>query len=1406
MHNLQQTFTDISLGIAVNIATKQLEKIQDYIAFYNCSRKVVNEINDAFSDASKSWIKMNGKLRSKIQIQSWLHENYICVNASKDLKSENHDLNEFLELFDFALSKKQIAFNFLTAKKNEANFVRILQEFDSILSQSDEIKAIVSDNYVLSEEINLNVKKILVHISNNTSSRNNLITKDKVDALGFPERFIPSIKKEENFIPRKVKSSVNRNGIEFIFQEEEFKETSFIEYLNSDEHGILILEGEPGIGKSVELRMLAKTLWEDSTNDSIPFYRNLRNFTSQDKIESFLQIDFTEQFLNVIFVLDGIDEIKQTDDFLSKFNNYYVNRINKTSRFVLSCRSNILKKISREIQESETFRLKELNENESLLLFDRLVGTKLNSTQECEFKKSIVIGDPFRIKLMASLFNQEGEIVNDEFKLWDHFISSSLKMDEIKFAKKEVFAPQILDDSKKCATIHELMNEFVMCSETLYKILEKDRIRFDHFTSSSLIDIEFEHDTYHFNHRKIQECLTALFLAELTYVEIMAMCKVKGTESIKPQLENTILLLTSTYHGDSKINELLDWLKKNSPELLFKADLNLLTIDQRTAIFKDYFTTQCIKKTLWIDTNSDVTVSDLVRFADSKESFDFLISIVRNTELNHRARISAINLLQEFNLINENVLINTINDILNGDDNLSYKSSMIRLINKLPMRIRLVTFTNIINLYPDESNKEWNRSLLAILSEFDNIDKFFDYLKREFYWAHFKTRLEYDEVHRGNSWIIMDLVLRLNDESNFLELATYYFDDYNVRDKEPYREALLSKCMTFENEMPGFIVKLLERIIDNDKKRSYDNNEILISLIKLSGTELDAFRILNNIEGKNIKINDSLILARTATKGTIDYLLSFDTLENTSIPQLQSFRNLIAIYGDRELAIYLENRLEDQGIKLGDKLRTNDQLIENQLQLQNEIQENFNLFFNLTQLIPKVEKTISQNNNHMVNMQIVRRLERTYNEINDNWIKGRNVEFDLLFAGIRLYNEQSVSSFMQKLQESEKIRIVALKSILDFNKSAQCKFEISKYQNELIKQWLRSESAKFDFENLVTSEEIGTFTIKRTSDYRFLQTLYYYFEIEEYTKCFDDEFLINSISYYRMEESEPFSHHFDNLVEQIQDKSKLKEAVIKKIKERIFTFPMDRLIVFALNHDFDEAYSDIQEYLEISNVTPGGKLFQLFEQKEPNKHLELLEKIAFDLSTYRGWCAMTELSNHEEKRNDCLFHCKKYLNSGISEYKSNALAILFKLNDPIALTYFMEGIGLNPLYNVANKYRNNYAIYLELLLEKFDKLFVRIYETKNTIDKFDRDWEFTENHTFFSQVLLNVLKKESDRAKAFEQIKKKLIEVQNDTRDDRIIFFANSIIGNLTNNYISLMSQPISFDEALELTTQIIKN
>jgi hypothetical protein len=1393
----------IALGIGINIATDKIKNAAEYFNIFHCSRLVLQQIDEAFEDALKSWSKSAVNQRTQAKLDLLIKEHYQTFVTNDNQNEIPTEFSEFLELFEFAISKRPAASSYLNSRRHESLFKELLANQKFIQGNIDEIKTITAENLEETKEIKAGVKQILSIVKTKNYVSQKEITCDKFDALEVPITFIPHIQIEENYLPRAIQNSVEKDVLEFIDLDKEYEKINLFHVIINTESDLIILEGEPGLGKSVELRMLAHTIWENASADLVPYYRNLRNFTNQDTIDSFLQTTLTEQYLNVVYILDGLDEIKEPGDFISKFNNYFTNRQNKTSRFVLSCRSNILKKLRREIEGGDTYRLKELNEEESVELFKTLTGTILNQTQENEFRKSFVIGDPFRIKLMASIFKDKGVIENDEFALWYYYIHSSLKIDEEKFVKKDVFALQVLDDSKKCATIHELMNEFLMKGETLYKILEKNKDRLEHFTASSIINTEDNNDTFYFNHRKIQECLTALFLSGLSIESIMTLCKVQGTDSIKPQLENTILLLTATLKGDAKIAELLSWIKGNAPELLFKADFNLFKIEERSSIFKEYFTEQCLKKQLWLGTHSSVNEVDLAQFSDSLDSFNFLIDIIKNNDLNHRARISAINLIEEFKSIDEALLLDTINQILNSHANLSFKSAALRLINVVSIENRVEFLRKVIDRFPDESNQEWNRSLIAILAELENIDEFFDYLHREFKWANnIIPRGENDYVHRGNSWLMMELVLRLNNEANFIELAIFYFDDYHLRTREPFRENLISKCLEFEKKSPGFIVKFLEKIQQGTKIRSQNNDEALIELIKRSNKELDAFKIIYNEESMNDI--DSLTLAKITTKDTLDYFVSTIISEEVIKVKLQVYRNLIANYGYRDLAIYLEEQLKSKGVNIEDRVHTEDEVIETQRKLTQEAQENANILLDNSSIYKKIETNLGFSFSDKINNQIVRALERSFYDEKQNWFRSLGVEFDILDAALHFYNSFTFNELKAKMDGSHWIQLTALKRMHESNKVAQFKFELSENQIETIKIWIQETCNDFDFTDLIDSESFESFSVKRVPDYKFLKNFYYFFETEQFSDSFGQEFLLNSVLFYKIDEFNPFSENFAKLLERIDDKDQLKFKIIELIKSKPISSAMDKLVVYALNNDYKEVYKEIEEYLEVSSHSPGDQVFDLYLEKNMYPAFMLLERIANEPKNHKDWGALMKLSDLESKREFCVERCLSYLKSGQPEYKSNAMSVLFKLNHPDALIYFIEGLGNNPLHNIANKYRANYSVILELFLEKFNEMFNPIYQTKVVTDEFDRDWEFSENNQFFSQLITNVLKESEDIVSAYEQLQQKLKDVRKDSSDDRIVFFSNSISELLNNSYINLLSKPLSFEEALKLTNQVI--
>lgn len=1403
---METEITDFIRDIAIGIASNKFQNSIDSIKFYHCSRKVIKEIDSAFNESLKDWVKLDVNKYSEIQIQTLIKENFLNDTSKTQSISNTSELQRFFQLFDYALSKRQTAFNFLTLKRNEVLLNEIQSKFKKIIQQNFENETILENTYNVIQDFRSEANSKLDLIYETITNEKNVIQFDKEDSKEYEELFIPSIKSHDSYISRLVIKSDSKQNIEFFEVDNEKKYSNLDKEILISNDALIILEGEPGIGKTIELNRVALSFWKSDETDLVPFYRNLRNFTIQDTIDSFLKVDTTEKFVNVLFILDGIDEIKDTVDFISKLNNFILNRRNRTSRFVLSCRSNILKKLSRTIEGGAIYRLKNLNVEESIALFENLVNVKCDETEKSKIIKSSFIGDPFRIKLLADFYVSKGAIENDEYKLWSHYIQKSLTIDEeVKFAKKEVFALQILEDSKKSATVHELMNQFVMDREIIYKILEKDQNRLEQFTNSSLVDKESVDNKFLFNHRKVQECLTAMFLSDLSIENISKLCQVPQSNIIKPQLENTILLLISTLSSSPKIKDLLIWIKENNPELLFKADLNLFSQNERTSLFKNYYIQQCLEKTLWLGTNKSISDKDLAQFADSLESFHFLIDIINNKELNHRARISAMNLIEEFKTINEDNLISTIQGVLDSDENISFKSVTVRLLNVLSNEKRKVFFRKIIELYSNESNAEWNRSLIAILEELDNIDEFFVYFKKEFNWANnIVPRDDNDDVHRGNSWIIMGLVLKLNDESNFIDLVSFYFDDYYLRNREIFKESIIKKCLDFENKSPGFVVKLLLKIKKIKKISSFQNNETLIELIKRSNNELDAFKILYSQD--LINDVDLYTFSKITTKETIDYFVNNIKSEEVNKVNLQLYRNIVASYVDRNLAFYLEEQLSSKGVYIEDKLQTQEEVNLTQEKLTLEVQENADLIFDNVNLLKKIKSTLSITNKEMINIEVVRKFERLFYDDKKNWFKGFDFEFNILYAAFNFYDSFTLISLKRKLNDNKWIQLTALKSMLESNKSAFYKFEFSKLQIEIIKEWITETSKSFVFHDLIVFDNYESFNVNRLSDYKFLKIFYYFLENDLFSDSFCQDFLLNSILYYRIEEYDPSSVYFNKLLEKINSEASLKSKVIDFIKTKPISSSMEKLVVCALNNNYTEVYSEIEDFLKLSSHTPGDLIFDLYLEKNYAAAINLIEKIAEGTNLYKVWGALKVLSDdkYKSKHDYCIEKSINYLESGQKEFKSKALSILFKLNHHIALDYFIEGIGENTLQSIAHKYKVDYSVSLENFLLKIDNMFIFIYRTKEVKDEFNRDWEFTENHTFFCQLMTNVLKESENIMLAFEQLKRKLQDIIKENNDDRIIFFANSIIELLSNNYIDLMSKPLDFDEAHTLANQLL--
>ena len=139
------------------------------------------------------------------------------------------------------------------------------------------------------------------------------------------------------------------------------------------ENGKIVLLGNPGVGKSKELENLFNLLWNKiEENGIIPFSINLKNFRSVINFEDLLAYKDWQNLPQIIFILDGLDEIAEIEDFLSAFEIFMNKHKLSNYKYVISCRTNIYEKYLVNISNFETFYLEDLSiEQSGSILKDR---------------------------------------------------------------------------------------------------------------------------------------------------------------------------------------------------------------------------------------------------------------------------------------------------------------------------------------------------------------------------------------------------------------------------------------------------------------------------------------------------------------------------------------------------------------------------------------------------------------------------------------------------------------------------------------------------------------------------------------------------------------------------------------------------------------------------------------------------------------------------------------------------------------------------------------------------------------------------------------------------------------------------------------------------------------------------
>ena len=641
----------------------------------------------------------------------------------------------------------------------------------------------------------------------------------------------------------------------------------------------IVLLGNAGIGKTTELKYLFNFLWDKrEKQQNFPFFITLKNFRGTSSFEDLIPLKEWKELPIITFILDGLDEIANIQDFISSLelflNQYKEYKIN----VIISCRTNIYEKYIAKIDNFEYIFLEGLSEFQINNIFKRENGFPLPFNELNRFKS--FLENPFNLNIFCDYYKEHKDFPNNQLEIWNIFIQKELNLlNREKFRKREsINIPHIEYCLEKVAIVNELMQQNFILESDLYNLLNKDNKIFEEV---SFIEKVPNSNIFTFRHKNYQEFFAAKYLANKNEENILSFIKINSEiNKTKPSLFNTIGFLLNILQKD-KFKNIKDWLLNNEPEILFLVEKDKLNVEQKNDIFKKHFTNIAIEKKHWFARAQPFSMNKMAEFAN----IDFLISVI-NKNIHFRTTISALNVLAFTECSDEdnNKIKNTLRAIIFSDnqiqESLQIKSEALRTFIGKGFYKDISFFKEIAIYFKDNYSREVHHLIITILHKLEDIDNYFDILKNSLYKLYkIEPNREIDNVIRGTKEYFAKIALKIQNRDNFAEILKIIVDDdFDVKISEFYthnfKEKFIKKILSFiisKEDIPS-IIDIFMQLDDCQLSNLYDPNNIFPTLIsKMSDQKINVFKYITDKYG--VTENNYMIIPLFKDEKCIDYLV-----------------------------------------------------------------------------------------------------------------------------------------------------------------------------------------------------------------------------------------------------------------------------------------------------------------------------------------------------------------------------------------------------------------------------------------------------------------------------------------------------------------------------------------------------
>lgn len=774
------------------------------------------------------------------------------------------------------------------------------------------------------------------------------------------EKFIGNIQNGNFHIERTIRNTQNRG---YVFYNSISEKNTLNSAIEDAKSGIVLL-GNPGYGKSSELKQLALDLWKSrNENKLIPVFYVLKNFSSASNITGFLpeNYKFTD---NLVLILDGIDEIENIVDFSNKLRNFisdnkeYIK--DSKMKFLISCRTNVYRKYIKSINDFETWFLDEIDIPSSVQFLDKKFNIDIREHKNFDlYKHQELLENPFYLELIGKYYQTHKILLTNKAKLIDEYVELRLNEDkEVKYQNDINFdTDKIISYTQKIAFALEAMQKPNLNSSEIKRVIKIDE---KEFAKNPFLEENLD-GSWSFVHKNIQEYFVAKMLKSLSFEQIIEFIRIDSyTNKIHPTWYNVIAFLLNLDLDENVYDSLIQWLLDNDFELLFNADSNRISDQIKTTVLQNFFTKKCIEETLWINDAREIAL-----FSESESNIEYLIANIKDKSIHRRARMSAIKLLsymnfdEKYHLELKELILDIINENNFEDENyLSLKQDAIMLIGSLGLNNDIVFFDTIISNLKDRDNKEIISSILHSVpskSVENNISYFLEILEKTIGNKNWKVASKYNSL-TSTKERLFKLFEKIETPELLIIIYTFLIERHqNSQIRENLIKDFLKHLESVFKDKTDYHERLINIISDaviNDKIRYYED-DLLVNLVKSCKIEYPVFiKTLYSIIGNSSSKHFLADILKEEYFGEILNRYNEKILNNDFIKE---FRNVVS-HRDVKLSVIFEELIESNTDYLfSDKI--NQEEIDDRTQFwKTKDQKNFDTLFNNDKIIEQISK------------------------------------------------------------------------------------------------------------------------------------------------------------------------------------------------------------------------------------------------------------------------------------------------------------------------------------------------------------------------------------------------------------------------------------------------------------------